>query len=394
MVHVQPIVEEFEEYEKKGKKPPGDAEKRKKVSSFCDYVFTISHYAAIRSIRSEDLSVAEVRGVANSLDSVVRIQILDSGLDRSRNDQLIWALTRIYKLGSISKVEYPDDAYYPLVVRSLAGLLSRTLQDLREGEDETSIRSLVDFFHDALHFHCNRMLERRPSDDEDKDLWSYAVGTYVDSEYVLYATQRTLFSLIEYLEFLAEVERAQLVTRSSATSTAEIEGRLVDLLAKNFARQLMSTEVTNLLATIGPGNSLPDNRWVKGVLSEWSGAAKSYFDGEKFKPEVLDYATRLIRIWEIWSEVEGKEPASGNKRRYENTENALQRIFKLDGLGKRLRELYDSKSWNREEVAATLAAHALRQMLPEPQTILDAKSFPVWKEIETLSKAAEKLSET
>jgi hypothetical protein len=167
------------------------------------HVYHFSQYATIQSLTPFHLTFNELRLIVDKLDRLV-FSILNSRLDESEDEALFRTLTRQYSLGESSPFPYSDDAWYPLVVRSLSGLLSRTLHDLWRRYTRIEVQTLVSVFRRSLEFHVDNMIARRPFVEEpgDEELWSYAAG----QPYVLYATQRTIFALMFYEQFRRDTE--------------------------------------------------------------------------------------------------------------------------------------------------------------------------------------------
>src|ERR1041384_1124953 len=179
----------------------------KEVATSVQHVYHFSQYAAVRSLVPQQVTLAEVRTVVDKLDRLVMTSIMSSGLDESEQEDLFRTLTRTYSLGDSNTTPYVDDAWYPLVVRSLSGLLTRTLSDFRGRYSRSEVHSLTLSFQRSLETHVNNLLVRRPRLDQEGDekLWSFAIG----AQYELYATQRTIFALLEYADFIKEVDRFQ-----------------------------------------------------------------------------------------------------------------------------------------------------------------------------------------
>jgi hypothetical protein len=172
------------------------------LGSYVQQVYQLAQYAAIRSLAPSVLQLEDVQKICKRLHALVHRDIIVSGLDASEHPVLARTLTRMYSLGEAAKIPYSDDAYYPLVVRSLSGLLSRTLTHLADKTGWPEALRLAREFRLVLEDHYYNLVRRRPKADKDKHLWSYAPG----QEYVLYATQRTMFALLCYLEFLNSLD--------------------------------------------------------------------------------------------------------------------------------------------------------------------------------------------
>lgn len=133
----------------------------------------MSQYAAIRSLVPESITPNEVGNVIDKLDLLVQTSILDSRLDDADHPVLYRTLTRSYSLGNSNPEAYKDDAWYPLVVRSLSGLLSRTLQDIGTQLSRQEVLALTLTFKKSLQNHVRKMIERRPSGGESGPTASY-----------------------------------------------------------------------------------------------------------------------------------------------------------------------------------------------------------------------------
>ncbi len=169
------------------------------------YVYHLSQYAAIRSLVPRSVQLEEARAIIDKLERLVSVSIIESGLDGAKHPALFNTLTRKYRLGKSGPEDYTDDAWYPLVVRSLSGLLSRTLSEIGKNFSRSEVFSLTQTFKRSLDGHFRKLTKRRPAGGRfgpNGDLWSFAEG----QPYVLYATQRTIFSLIKYADFLKAVD--------------------------------------------------------------------------------------------------------------------------------------------------------------------------------------------
>src|SRR5262249_18733345 len=125
-----------------------------KLRSAVLHVYHISQFAAIRSLVPGGVDLAEVQLIADKLEGLVSTSIMDSGLDASDDEELFKTLTRNYWLGSWAQsLEYRDDAWYPLVVRSLAGLLSRILKEFERRFLRSDVTQLVRTFEKGLAVH-------------------------------------------------------------------------------------------------------------------------------------------------------------------------------------------------------------------------------------------------
>src|ERR1039458_3613059 len=249
------------------------------------HVYHLSQYAAIRSLVPEGVDLEEVRTIVDKLDQLVRVSIMKSGLDASKNSELFLTLTREYRLGSSlpENIKYTDDAWYPLVVRSLSGLLSRSLRGFELRFLRSDVEVLTKTFEESLVVHFENLLNRRPEGGEsgrDGKLWSYTT----DEPYVLYGTQRTIFALMTYADFLAEVARFREV---GGVDLVELRKELSLQVAKKFADELFGPTIDQILKRItpsgpaggGPGAAvaLPADPRAADVVNKWLAALTGDF---------------------------------------------------------------------------------------------------------------------
>src|SRR6185436_18852236 len=202
--------------------------------AFVLHVYHVSQYAAIRSIRPASLKVGEVRQILLLLDSLLSQHILGTGLDTARHEDLYRTLTRYYSLGVTSNTMYRDDAYFPLIVRSLSGLLSRTIDSLDASGRDT--QDLVKSFDLSLQKNSQNLLTRQAKEEQDGDAQLWSIMTR--KPYVLYATQRTVFALIEYMRFILKMEEPD---------EEESKDSLRDLLTKSLAKALLAPVINDVL---------------------------------------------------------------------------------------------------------------------------------------------------
>ncbi|MBV9155446.1 MAG: hypothetical protein JO097_04240, partial [Acidobacteriaceae bacterium] len=198
------IVDRIEPYGKRQISDEQDKQDLKEMTEIVRYVYYIPQYAAIRSLGPQNtITLDEAELVAAKLNDLVLYGIIGSDLDAAKQRNLYDSLTRKYWLGrgeGVAKQEYADDAWYPLVVRSLSGLLSRTLDDIGQRFTRSEVINLINSYDRILQIQYNNLIKRRPGADEvHKQPELMKLWSYVDKgPYVLYSTQRTIFALIEY----------------------------------------------------------------------------------------------------------------------------------------------------------------------------------------------------
>jgi len=369
--------------------------KRDEIGEFVKNVYSISQYAAIRSIvpsGSSPIAIEEVREVASVLKNLVIESILKSGLDEAPHRELYPTLTRGYKLGNSNGSLYEDDAYFPLVVRSLAGLLTRTITYL-SGRRE-SILLLVADYRGYLQDLYKELVIRRPQDADaergDEYLWSVAKKR----PFVLYATQRTIFALLAYKDFLSAMAVFEANSPPERPSAASPEEELRDLLARSLAANLLAPviegfvrQARNLLAVPAssvlesdhgevPQSLFPRDEWSHHLLREWLTRFTKEFDTQLGTSLMAD-ADCLI---ELRDSLRTAAQNGVTGKLTEDMQKAMEGLLKVEGL----RSLYDENRWEEELIAKALLEHLLQQFLPLDGTLRTRmRDMPLWKTIQT-----------
>jgi len=260
-----------------------------KVRPAVQHVYHFSQYAAIRSLVPKLLSLKEVETIVDKLERLVTTSIMNSGLDRSKQPDLYLTLTREYSLGDSNPNDYTDDAWYPLVVRSLSGLLTRTLSDFTGRYARAEVEKLTFSFKRSLEIHVNYLIARRPlaKDPGDEKLWAFAK----DQPYALYATQRTVFALMQYADFLKEVDRFQ----NEKPEVDELEKEWCTTAGRRFAEEYFLPIIREMRAQLAPAAtaatsvvntqpeiSVPEEAWaadaIRSVFSRLTQASKDFKD--------------------------------------------------------------------------------------------------------------------
>lgn len=343
------------------------------------HVYHFSQYAAIRSLVPKLLSLKEVDTIVDRLDRLVTTSIMNSDLDKSQQEDLFKTLTRTYSLGESNPKDYPDDAWYPLVVRSLSGLLSRTLSDFKGRYTRSEIQAETLKFQRSLEGHVSNLIARRPSVENpgDERLWSYAI----DQPYVLYATQRTIFALMQYVDFLKEVDRFQ-------TEEPEVDKReeeLSLLVARRLAKDLFQPVIRELLAQVTPpavsATAPPTNTQTEIPLPEetWAaGAIRTTFDrlisvAQDFKDSRVAQTLEaragnltLVRETVVGtpSTEDDVQQMPDRKRQYfQAFKEKWDRILQLGQTGEKLSLLHRSNTWESKAVTEILFQDLLAEYL-------------------------------
>jgi len=371
------IAEIVDIIEPKGKRPLEDDESpfvKGPLTDHIQHVYHLSQYAAIRSLSKATVLKTEITKISNQLDRLVREDIINSGLDAARQRELYKTLTRRYDLGESCDAPYQDDAYYPLVVRSISSLLSRTISVLDKEEERTEVLQLINSSKVMLDFHVKNMLTRRPDDEGlevgDEKLWSYAKGNENEKgsgkEYVLYATQRTIFALLSFGDFLESVEK---VVKSEKSSEFAITN-LTNILSQKFAETLIGPTVETFFVDYFKSLKemqdidildkkstipLPEPEWAKNIVIEWLTKFTGDFENSKIESFIKQQAESLKTLWEY------KLPKNIKKDKKEkvseflkNMKISVDEIFENQLIGKQLKEINQSKKWEIEKIVNLL----------------------------------------
>jgi len=372
--------------------PGSDLDKElDRLAKYVTHVYHLSQYAAIRSIEPLGISIREVRDIVTLLDTIVGQHILSSGLDAATHPRLFQALSRYYSLGSSSREPYKDDAYFPLVVRSLSGLLTRTITTLGTVATRDEVSTLVLEFQRSLRARYDNLIERRPEPVEagDEYLWSFAAG----NPFVLYATQRTVFSLLEYAKFLQTME-----SRRDKVPREKIEVEMRDLLAKSFADVLVGPVIdkfiqsapflmeTSSLLVSGDGQGvqlqlpLPEPKWAHSVILAILTEFKSEFEGQQQIYESLrQRANSLVEFRKKLHEARTKSSNAKVARVAKAMESSMANLLKTRGF----RRLDEANEWDSDTLVPVLLDYLFRQFVSSSESLAAQLSgAPLWETIE------------
>jgi hypothetical protein len=381
-----------------GNLPPGapPTGKVESLAAYVRHVYYISQYAAIRSIEPEGIDLAEVGSILNILDSLVGEQILNSGLDKAPHPLLSDTLTNQYHLGLSNPNPYKDDAYFPLVVRSVSGLLSRTITKLDTLATRDEVQRLVIEFRRSLADRYQRLVNRRPEPNEpgDEALWSYAEGF----PYVLYATQRTVFGLLEYAEFLNTMEEFER-TAARPVASAEIQQQIHQILAEQLAKVLIGPVTDSLVRTLssllpadGQQSSsvaptadqslLPSPDWARAPLFALLEEFNREFLHYKLEGRIEQLANHLVDIRatvQLSQQRRSPKSATGIERVHAPLRDAMNGIVNFPGLPE-LRVLQDEGRWDAASLRPVLCEYMFRQFINNGRSladlVTDGNAFP------------------
>jgi hypothetical protein len=295
-----PVASVVKEIEPLGgaKLKPEQQKRVDQVATYVQHVYHLSQYAAIRSLSPSQVTIQEVANICDRLHALVADDIIKSKLDDSPQPTLFRTLTRKYGLGVGVNERYLDDAYYPLVVRSMSGLLTRTMDRLG---NRTEISKLVIDFRRVLREHHKNLIERRPADPADSALWSFAA----DQPYILYATQRTIFALLEYAEFLDKMDEFEQQEDSDevleASITSLLSQSLIDNLLGKAIKQIVSIAKQTGRASAQEQIALPMPKanWAAEVVRDWLIKLAQDFETSNFDAFLRQKAEGLVilRDW-------------------------------------------------------------------------------------------------
>ncbi|MDQ3743134.1 MAG: hypothetical protein M3444_02005 [Acidobacteriota bacterium] len=376
------------------------------------YVYHMSQYAAVRSLVPSLVSFEEVDVISDKLESLVSTSIVGSQLDASKNEELFRTLTRKYSLGTstLGKAVYNDDAWYPLVVRSLSGLLARTLDDMGERFDETDVEKLISKFQRSLNGHYVNMVARRPEVTEEGDgqLWSFAK----EQPYVLYATQRTIFALMTYKNFLVKVHDFQ--AQAPKPPTLDVE-KAVAMFSRQFT-DLFRPAITEVVLKIQAGGRgrarldgeadglpLPEEPWAAAVVRDWLKEFTKQFTKAQVAEDLSKRCKELVVIRKYAENYKPSavllDPKNDRKRRsaesqLEALRSEYQSIRDYDVGGQKPLDL---PSWDAGQLAHVLFRYLFAEYLERPgrsfEDLLDKQSMPeLWKLIKSAKGTQENIS--
>ncbi|HJQ25461.1 MAG TPA: hypothetical protein VKA60_16190 [Blastocatellia bacterium] len=340
----------------------------KAMAGSVQHVYHLSQYAAIRSLVPERITPKEVRTLIEKLDPLVTKFILLSGLDDAEHAALYRSLTREYSLGSSNQEPYKDDAWYPLVVRSLSGLLSRTLNDIGTQVSRSEALALTLTFQRSLESHVKNMIERRPKGGEsgpDGRLWSFAA----DQPYVLYATLRTIFALIKYEEFLVAVDKFQREEPDAAKKEEELAMILGRQFADYFRPAIKEMVAQFSLVAVEPRTvpsagrldiALPDEPWAADALYSLLAHLVEDFKRSRVAQILPQRAQQLILARDT---AVNNPTTEGMPRTLQAVKNRVDEILKFPQAGEQLAKL---ETWDARAVTGVLFENLLEEYFKHP----------------------------
>ncbi len=340
------------------------SEEIKALSHYIQHVYHFSQYIAIRSLSTSIITIGELKSVSGRLNALVKRDILESKLDESDDAVLFEILTRSYSLG-FQDDAYPDDGWYPLVVRSLAAVLRRVPDDFRgRPEADEFIKVMRD---EILPFHLGMLVARRPKwvREGDEHLWS----NVADKEYVFYATQRSIFALAKSFEAIESTE--------SGGNVDELRTRLRGVLAESIADTLLGSSFGRLVGEarkiLGTESSQPagqsealipaalaEPQWAGPAITRWLDRLTSEIHEQEkaLEPFLNQNARSLVKFHEFALEFKDADDESPNAAKILKV---LDQVKKCDWIGEKLSLLEDSGEWSVDTVLPLLFEYLFHQ---------------------------------
>ncbi len=371
------------------------------LKNYVQYVYHLSLYAAVRSLSPGIVLLQEIEKISTRINDLVLNDIIKTGLDLipyTRDTAMIFAsLSRNYSLGSSNDYFYADDAYYPLVVRSLSGLLTRTVSTF-DKENWGRFLELVHTFKATLKVHVeDNLTKRRPKKEEDNKLWAVVK----DQPFTLYATQRTIFALITYGDFLKKMKA---VESSGVVSVDEAQKRLADKFAASIAKNLLGPEVLKELVEFSSSVlmeksskptqkvPLPDPEWAQIIVLEWLSKFAEDFKKYQIEGFINQQAESLKSIWGYELP---KKMKSEKKDKiadiFASIKLGIEDINREPLIGESLSEIYhsgidQSKNWDTRKIVPLLFKYMFYQFITTgSKSIADMKnsSADLWGNIKS-----------
>jgi hypothetical protein len=258
------------------------------------------------------------------------------------------------------------------------------------------------------------LIDRRPSGSEntsDGALWSFAA----DQPYVLYATQRTIFALIKYEEFLLEVKKFKddIFTEGDMNrSRPEVD--LSTLLTQRLAEALLQPVISQVLAQFpvsqgsvsflpggtGPNLSLPEEPWAADFVRNWLASFTKDFKQSQVAANIDERILDLIRIrkWvENYQPSESLEPRVKKNviERLENLKKEYQNICNCNQIGQKLSQL---TQWESADLTVILFAYLFQNYQGRPINTFEdllykeSSQLELWKLIKEAAGTQDSIS--
>lgn len=354
------------------------------LRDFAHHVYHISQYASIRSLVPELTTTREVREIFEWLHVLVADDIRGSQLDGTKHDDLFSILVRNYKLGSGEPREYTDDAWYPLVVRSLAGLLSRTIRDIAMRGNRKEVVELAIEYRRTLQDHVEKMLARRPGDRDETEkedpavvssLWSF-LG---NEPYILYATQRTIFALICYGDFLIKVDEfvGPVGPDGGEEPDETPEAKLYRLLSTTLSETLIGPAVQEFLrrlASLADASTtvaLPAEEWAAATIGAWLVDFAKIFHDCQAAESLEQQADRLRAARDYANRYRPSNSLRGNKKKgaEENSRELREQIEKIENLPDMREKLHQQDQWTKELLVPILFKSTFLELVGPPERL-------------------------
>jgi len=377
----------------------------RQLAAHVQHVYHLSQYAAIRSLAPAAVTPAEVGDIFQQLHSLVTQDIINSQLDRTEHPRLFECLTRQYDLGnSNATAEYLDDAFYPLVVRSLSALLSRTIADISLRGNTEEVEQLARDYRRLLYDHYLNLVQRRPrkklegGEEEPgvvKYLWSFADR----QPYVFYAAQRTVFALISYADCVVIINDF-LANSGGGKKDKDPARRLAEMLAEHLIGPAARKYIAELavhpptlpnLADASSQLPLPSQEWAAETIYKWLEELTQDFKDSQIAANLRRSASHLMEIRRYALEYEPRTGLAPRQKKgvdqlLPDVREKFQQIVAFEGFGGKLAEL---QAWSTESLLPILFDYVFREFVGRPerslQDVLDKEASDlIWS---TLNEA-------
>jgi hypothetical protein len=365
------------------------------LAKHIQFVYHLSQYAAIRSLTPNLLTPGEIKEITKRLNSLVINDIISSGLDESTETSIFRTLTRKYSLGASTGEglkKYEDDAYYPLVVRSLSGLVIRSMEVLSINE----LPDLVDTMEKSLKLHYHNLRNRTPSDDEDNKLWAFTMN----QPFMIYATQRTIYAMIIYKDLLEKLTKIEPIS-----SIQKPEDILRDELAKSIANNLLGPGIIKHLSdfamslTIQKTGQIEQNvsiiqgepPWLTAIVEKWLNESISDFKNSNVVDFVEVSVTTLIDLWDFCKKNKPPDTNSQEDKRVTRYHKLNSNIFALKRIGPKLEKIFESKKWDDDVLKSLFFEYLFYGYIYGPdkeekisiKKALEVKAMGLWEYLDT-----------
>jgi len=363
-----------------------------KLATYVQYVYHLSQYGAIRSLTPNLLTLGEIKEVITKLNNLVLDDIINSEFDASTEPSIFRTLTRRYSLGASREgKKYDDDAYYPLVIVSLAGIINRSMEFFPVND----LSDIIENVETSLREHYQNLRIRKPIDTEDEKLWAFAK----DKPFMIYATQRTIYAMIIYKDLLEKL------LKNESTGVQKPEDILRDELAKSIANTLLGPGIIKCLSDFALSIKSKETKqveqtvsivqieppWLSAIIQNWLNESIDDFKISNVVAFIESSVSTLKDLWTFCSN--NPKPESDNQAAKKITKyhKLHSIIFNLKKIGPKLNEIYESKNWNDDNLKSLLFEYlfygyiygADKEERSSIKESMEANKMVLWDQLDT-----------